>query len=178
MYLIFSEFPASADKPLRSKYPLACIEKMLDTFGADLGGGFDIGCSIETTLRNSALGPRAAALNYKSLVDAFHGHAHNRLCQLSHLATNTTGVGIEDLGMCERAFSGSNALGGVTRYMGAFHRMQAITRYFEDADDLETYQNLCRFIARAIARCPDLCLPSNVSLEQLQAGPADHQRNT
>ena len=103
---------------------------------------------------------------------------HNCLCQLSHLATYTTSLGIEDLGMCERAFSGSNGLGGVTWYMSAFHCMQAITWYFEDADDSKTYQNLCRFIAPTIARCPDLRLPSNVSLEQLQAGPTDHQRDT
>jgi hypothetical protein len=94
---------------------------MLDTFGADQGGGFDIGCHIETTLKNSSLGPHATALNYKSLVNAFHGHAHNRLCQLSHLATYTTGLGIEDLGVCERAFSRSNGLAGAIQYMGIFH---------------------------------------------------------
>ena len=74
---------------------------MLNTFGKDLGGGFDIGCHIETTLKNSPLGPLAQALNYKSLVNTFHGHTHNHLCQLSHLATYTKGLGIEDLGVCE-----------------------------------------------------------------------------
>ena len=132
------------DGASRSKYPIACIEKMLDTFGADLGGGFDVGCHIETTLMNSALGPRAAALNYKSLVDAFHGHAHNRLCQLSHLASYTNGLGIEDLGVCERAFSRSNGLAGIVRHMSIFHRMQAIALYFENTDHLETYQNLSK----------------------------------
>jgi hypothetical protein len=53
-------------------------------------------------------------------------------------------LGIEDLGVCERAFSRSNALAGTVRYMGVFHRMQAIAQYFEDTDHLETYQNLCR----------------------------------
>jgi hypothetical protein len=56
------------------------------------------------------------------------------------------GLGIEDLGVCERAFSRSNGLGGATRYMGVFHRMQAIAQYFKDTDDLETYQNLCMLI--------------------------------
>ena len=119
---------------------------MLNTFGKDLGGGFDIGCHIETTLKNSPLGPLAQALNYKSLVNAFHGHAHNRLCQLSHLATYTKGLGIEDLGVCERAFSRSNGLAGATRYMSIFHRMQAIAWYFEDTDHLETYQNLSKWL--------------------------------
>jgi hypothetical protein len=117
---------------------------MLNTFGKDLGGGFDVGCHIETTLNNSALGPLSRALNYKSLVDAFHGHAHRRLCQLSHLATYTKGLGLEDLGVCKRAFSRSNGLGGATRYMSVFHRMQAIATYFEDTDNLETYQNLSK----------------------------------
>ena len=115
---------------------------MLNTFGKNLGGGFDIGCHMEATLNNSTLGPLARALNYKSLVDGFHGHAHTCLCQLSHLATYTNGLGIEDLGMCEWAYSQSNSLGGATRYMSVIHCMQAIARYFEDTDHLETYQNL------------------------------------
>lgn len=115
---------------------------MLNTFGKDLGRGFDIGCHMKTTLDKSTLGPLARRLNYKSLVDAFHGHAHNQLCQLTHLATYTIGLGIEDLGVCERAFSRSNDLASATRYMGVFHRMQAIARYFEDTDHLETYQHL------------------------------------
>jgi len=39
------------------KYPLAIAEKMLNTFGKDLGGGFYIGCRFGTTLANSPLGP-------------------------------------------------------------------------------------------------------------------------
>jgi hypothetical protein len=34
------------------------------------------------------------------------------LCQLSHLATYTKGLGLEDLGICEWAFSWSNGLRG------------------------------------------------------------------
>jgi hypothetical protein len=39
---------------------------MLNTFGKDLGGGFDVGCHIEITLKNSILGPLAAAPPYAS----------------------------------------------------------------------------------------------------------------
>lgn len=119
----------------------------MDNFDKNLGGGFDTGCQFETTIRKSELGPRAKECNYKSLVDAFHGHAHRRLCQLSHLATYTTGLGIEDLGVCERAFSKSNALAGVTRHMSVFHRQQAIVQYFTNNDDLETYQNLSTYMS-------------------------------
>src|SRR6202034_1607916 len=91
--------------PFRAKYPLAVVEKMLDVFGRDLGGGFDIGCRFETTLYNSLLGPHARELNHTSLVGSFHGHAHRHLCQLRHLATYIKGLGLEDLEGCERAFS-------------------------------------------------------------------------
>jgi hypothetical protein len=60
----------------RFKYPLACVEKMLNVFGKDIGGGFNTGCQLDITIKNSALGPCAQELNYTSLVDAFHGHAH------------------------------------------------------------------------------------------------------
>src|SRR5882724_2693575 len=62
--------------PSRAKYPLAMVEKMLDVFGSDLGGGFNIGCRFETMLNNSPLGPRAHALNHTTLVGSFHGYAH------------------------------------------------------------------------------------------------------
>jgi hypothetical protein len=101
---------------------------MLNTFGKDLGSRFDVGCHIEITLKNSTLGHLTAALNYKFLVNAFHGHAHNCLCQLSHLATYIKSLGIEDLDVCECAFSKSNGLGGIIWYMSVFHRMQAIAQ--------------------------------------------------
>ena len=93
-----------------AKYPLAVVKTLLEVFGIDLGGGYDIGCKFGTTLMHSELGPLAKALNYKALVGAFHGHAHNRLCQLSFLATYVKWMGLEDLEGCERFFSKSNAL--------------------------------------------------------------------
>ncbi|KAI6113495.1 hypothetical protein EV401DRAFT_1982963 [Pisolithus croceorrhizus] len=71
----------------QSKYALAVTSKLLDTFGSDIGGGYNIGCRFKTTLGSSILGERARTLNYTSLVNAFHGHAHNRLCQLDNLTT-------------------------------------------------------------------------------------------
>jgi hypothetical protein len=120
---------------------------MLDTFGRDLGGGFDIGCRFKTTLAKSPLGPLARELNYTSLVGGFHGHAHRRLCQLLHLATYTKGMGLEDLEGCERCFSKSNALASSLRYASIFHRKQAISTYFKHNDNMEVYQNLSGFIS-------------------------------
>ncbi|KAF8523540.1 hypothetical protein BU17DRAFT_74962 [Hysterangium stoloniferum] len=130
----------------KAKYPLAVVAKLLQVFGKDLGGGFDIGCQFKTTLAWSPLGPQAKELNYTSLVGGFHGHAHRRLCHLVHLATYTKGLGLEDLEGCERAFSKSNDLTPAVRYASAFHHMQAITTYFKYNDDMEVYQNLTTFL--------------------------------
>jgi hypothetical protein len=80
------------------------VEALLEAFGMRTGGGYDIGCKFRTTLDLSELGPLARQLDYKSLVGSFHGHAHNRLCQLTHLATYVKGMGLEDLEGCERFF--------------------------------------------------------------------------
>jgi len=115
---------------------------MIDIFGADLGHSYDIGCRFKTTINKSSLGPKARATNHTCLVGAFHGHAHNRLCQLCFLATYVEGLGLEDLEGCERFFSLSNALASSTRYSSVFHRCQAIVEYVKHKDTFETYQNL------------------------------------
>lgn len=115
---------------------------MLEVFGQDLALGYDIGCRFETTIKNSPLGPRAIAMNHRCLVGAFHGHAHNRLCQTRYLATYVKGLGLEDLEGCERFFSKSNALASSTRYASVFHRRQAISEYAMYTDKFDTYQNL------------------------------------
>ena len=121
------------------------VEILLEVFGADIGGGYDIGCKFGITLNRSELGPRARALNYKALVGSFHGHAHNRLCQLSFLATYVKGMGLEDLEGCERFFSKSNALASSLRYASIFHRQQKMVEFMKHMDNMETYQNLSKF---------------------------------
>jgi hypothetical protein len=120
------------------------VSKLLDAFGNDLGGGYDIGCRFKTTLSRSVLGPRARELNHTSLVGAFHGHAHQRLCQLDHLATYVDGLGLEDLEGCKQTFSKSNALASTVRYASVFHRRQAIANYFQHNDEYEVYANLSK----------------------------------
>ncbi|KAG6874615.1 hypothetical protein C0992_007271 [Termitomyces sp. T32_za158] len=99
-----------------AKYPLAMVEALLDAFGARLGAGYDIG--------------------------SFHGHAHNRLCQLSFLAKYIKGLGLEDLEGCERFFSKSNALASSTRHASIFHRKQKIYEFVKHMDKTDTYQAL------------------------------------
>ncbi|KAF8814644.1 hypothetical protein BYT27DRAFT_7081252 [Phlegmacium glaucopus] len=87
-----------------AKYPLAVVKALLGAFGPGIGSGYNIGCKFSKTLASSPLGPCANKLHYKSLVGIFHGHTHNRICQLSFLAMYVEGMGLEDLEGCERFF--------------------------------------------------------------------------
>ncbi|KAF6763562.1 hypothetical protein DFP72DRAFT_986482 [Ephemerocybe angulata] len=131
-----------------SKYPIAVVESLLDAFGMEIsiGCGYDIGCKFQSTLNASALGVRAKTASFKCLVGSFHGHAHNRTCQLSNLAMYIEGLGLEDLEGCERFFSKSNALARSCRYASPFHRKQGIEEYCKHVDTFETAQNLSKFI--------------------------------
>ncbi|KAH7917998.1 hypothetical protein BV22DRAFT_1108467 [Leucogyrophana mollusca] len=153
-----------------AKYPLAVVSKLLDVFGEDLGGGYDIGCKFKSTLNRSSLGGLVRALNHVCLVGAFHGHAHRRLCQLLHLAIYVLGLGLEDLEGCERTFSKSNALAASVRYASTFHRRQAITLYFEHNDDFEVYQNLTTFLYNNYKQALDIIDDGQRSLPKAMRG--------
>ncbi|KAJ7339791.1 hypothetical protein DFH08DRAFT_963839 [Mycena albidolilacea] len=113
-----------------AKYPLAMIDALLDTLGDRIGVGYDIGCHTAATISKRV----------------FHGHGHNRLCQLKYLATYVKGLGLEDLEGCEHYFSKSNALAKAVRYASRFHRQQEITTYMKNFDTFETYTNLSKFL--------------------------------
>jgi hypothetical protein len=105
-----------------AKYGFAVVNHLLNTIG-QVAVGYDIGCKFGKMVNaHPVLGPLAREKAFKSLVGAFHGHAHNRRCQLCHLAAYVEGVGLEDLEECESFFSKSNGLAGCTRYATAFHR--------------------------------------------------------
>ncbi|KAF8202827.1 hypothetical protein K438DRAFT_2102387, partial [Mycena galopus ATCC 62051] len=129
-----------------SKYPLAVVDSLIEHLGHDIGNGYDVGCDFQTTIKKSPLADRAKQCNFRCLVGAFHGHAHNRLCQLCMLATYVLGLGCEDLEGCERFFSGSNGLAKSCRYASRFHRQQEITSYVKHYDSFHTYANLSKFI--------------------------------
>ncbi|KAI6022186.1 hypothetical protein BKA83DRAFT_4463979 [Pisolithus microcarpus] len=123
--------------------------------------------ALATTLASSILGECARSLNYTSLINAFHGHAHNRLCQLDNLTTYVEGLGLKDLEGCEHAFSKSNALAPSTHYVSTFHRRQAIVCYFEHNDEMEVYANLTKFLLNNYKQALDLLSNGHVTLEQL-----------
>jgi hypothetical protein len=125
------------------KYPLAIVNKLIDVFGPDLAMGYNIGCHFKSTL-NNALGEKAQLNRHTCLVGAFHGHAHNQLCQLNFLTTYVEGLGLEDLEGCEHFFSKSNALVSSTQYSSTFHYCQGIMEYSKHNDTFETYANLSK----------------------------------
>ncbi|KAJ7432670.1 hypothetical protein B0H11DRAFT_2165186 [Mycena galericulata] len=122
-----------------AEYPLAIVDALLEAYGPKIGNAYDI------NFKNSPLGPKALKYDLKWLIGAFHGHAHNRLCQLHYLANYVHGMGLEDMEGCERWFSGANALARSTRYATVFHRKQAIRTYTAHHDTFEVYANLSEF---------------------------------
>ncbi|KAJ7725663.1 hypothetical protein DFH07DRAFT_758581 [Mycena maculata] len=127
------------------KYPLAMVKRILDRYGKDIGLGYDIMCAFFKTLLRSSLGSRVVAMNMRGVVPAFHGHAHNRACQVGWHPLYVDGVGLEDFEECERTFSGSNHLAGTTRLCTTFHRQQAIDEHF-DFHDLDKHAASGNFI--------------------------------
>ena len=69
------------------------------------------------------------------MVGSFHGHAHNRKCQLDWHPTYVKGVGLTECEGCEHVFSMSNDLARSTRHGMQFHRHQAIEQYFAFWDE-------------------------------------------
>lgn len=112
------------------KYPLAIVNKMMEVYGSDIKIGYNVACAFQKILRRSSLAPRVAALNVTGVVPSFHGHSHNRPCQVHWHPMYMEGVGKEDFEGCERCFSESNALASGTRLSTPFHRHQAIEQHF------------------------------------------------
>lgn len=127
-----------------AKYPLAATNFLMKVFGENQGLGFDIACSFESTIKNSPmLGAIAEAKGLQVIVNAFHGWAHNRLCQLKYHPLYRTGMGLEDLETLERFFSSSNTIARTIRHATSFHWHQAIDLHFRQWDE-QKYQELSK----------------------------------
>lgn len=126
-----------------AKYPLAIVSKMLDALGDNNVLAYDIGCAFEKTVASSSLGLRSIERCLKFVVPAFHGHAHNRPCQLEYHPQYIPSLGIEDFETCERCFAVSNGLAANTRLATQFHRRQAIEQHFQ-FQDLDKYSEISK----------------------------------
>ncbi|KAG1729622.1 uncharacterized protein EDB91DRAFT_1059885, partial [Suillus paluster] len=128
-----------------AKYALATANKLIDVYGANGVTGYDIGCSFSKTIAASSVADKVKKVNHRFVVNAFHGHAHNRRCQLQYHTLYQKGLGIEDLETCERVFAGSNAVAPLIRHASYFHWLQFIDLQF-DQWDLDRYQELSQFL--------------------------------
>ncbi|KAG1792700.1 uncharacterized protein HD556DRAFT_1432574 [Suillus plorans] len=93
-----------------AKYPLAIISNVIDVLSERTLGAYDIGCGFQSTIRASRLGDAFERQKCRMCVDAFHGYAHNYLCQTKNHPNGIVGAGIEDFGTIEHFFSASNAI--------------------------------------------------------------------
>ncbi|KAJ7813210.1 hypothetical protein B0H14DRAFT_2377092 [Mycena olivaceomarginata] len=125
------------------KYGFAIVNHLITHIG-QVASGYDIGCKFKGMVnKHPVLGPFACKHKFRSLVGAFHGHRHNRLCRLCNLAMYVSGVGLESLEGCESFFSKLNALAPSIRHATAFHRQQTIVNYLRHSDMCKAYASLC-----------------------------------
>lgn len=68
-------------------------------------------------------------------VGAWHGYAHQRPCQVSYHPRLTAQAGLEDFETCERLFSFTNGVAGVTRSATRFHRHQQLEWVIEQCNN-------------------------------------------
>ncbi|KAF8132775.1 hypothetical protein EV363DRAFT_1397708 [Boletus edulis] len=137
------------------KYPLATISRLMDLFPDNFLYGYDIHCAFTKTLNRSTLGPAVRARRIDGVVPSFHGHAHNRMCQVQHHPKYKHGAGKEDFETCERTFSDSNALASEIRNATDFHRHQALEEHFKFAD-LDRYASLGTFLYNNYVQCLEI----------------------
>lgn len=131
---IFYLVPATSFFLRSAKYGLATINYLLDVFGIDQAVGYDIGCVHKVTVAASSISEKAQDLRLQVAVDAFHGHAHNRLCQLSNHPLFLKGFGLEDLSTCERIFAGTNPSTRLIRHASHFHWLQFLDLQMDQWD--------------------------------------------
>ena len=84
----------------------------------------------------------ARDLHLKVVADAFHGHVHNHLCQLSNHPPFLKGFGLEDLATCERIFSGSNLVTCLIRHASYFHWLQFLDHQMDQWDRTNTLSSV------------------------------------
>ncbi|KAI6013863.1 hypothetical protein EDC04DRAFT_2579080 [Pisolithus marmoratus] len=117
-----------------TKYPLAMINKLISVHSNDQVIGSDIGCSLSTTLAVSSIAQMARAANVQLIVNAFHGHAHNHMCQLQYHPLYLPGTGLEDFETCECIFSSSNATTALVHHASYLHYIQYLELHFSQWD--------------------------------------------
>lgn len=81
------------------------------------------------------MGPKAQEHELQLIVGSFHGHSHNRGCQVNWHPLYIDGMGRTDFEGCERIFESSNNQARGTRHASRFHCIQAIEEHFKHWDE-------------------------------------------
>jgi hypothetical protein len=124
---------------------LAIVDRLLSAYGANSGCAYDIGCAFTKTAEASSLGPKVRDLELCFMVGSFHGHAHNRKCQLDWHPMYIEGTGHTEGEGCEHVFSSSNELACGVRHASQFHWHQAIEQHFGFWNE-DKYEALCMLL--------------------------------
>ena len=112
------------------------MNKLLDVYGnRHIACGYDIACAFSRTLMASSIGNKARERGFHMVVGSFHGHAHNRGCQVNWHPLYIRGMGRADFEGCERVFRLSNNLAPGTRHASTFRQHQAIEQHLSFWDD-------------------------------------------
>ncbi|KAJ2968160.1 hypothetical protein NUW54_g13303 [Trametes sanguinea] len=162
------------------KYALAIADKLMRVYGPSvrIKLGYDIACEFVKILMRSSLGSRADAV-ISCVVPAFHGHSHNRACQLDWHPMYMKGVGKEDFEGCERFFSASNDLASGTRLASAFHRHQAIEQhvaFWAVRKHVESGKFIFNNYRQALQIIEEGTRALAIYEQDLQTGAADYER--
>ncbi|KAJ7690880.1 hypothetical protein B0H17DRAFT_935567 [Mycena rosella] len=162
------------------KYPLAIMAYLYDTYEGEMGIGYDIMCAFIKTLLRSSLGRKTVGIRLRGVVPAFHGHAHNRECQLGWHPMYVEGAGLEDFEECERTFCLSNNLASCTRLASPFHRQQQIDEHFH-FHDFDKHAASGNFIFQNYRQSVEKVALNSVKLraieEQLHTTAADYEQD-
>ncbi|OCH88551.1 hypothetical protein OBBRIDRAFT_734191 [Obba rivulosa] len=151
-----------------TKYPLAVVNHILDVHQHNCGCGYDIGCAFAETAKNSKLlGPKVAEYGMQFVVCAFHGYAHNQLCQLVNHPLYLSGYSIEDLEGMERVFAASNTVARGIRYASRFHYTQSLDLHFQQWDE-DKYTELSRFLYNNYRQCLQIVEDFSVDVSHLK----------
>ncbi|KZO93751.1 hypothetical protein CALVIDRAFT_485477, partial [Calocera viscosa TUFC12733] len=156
-----------------SKYPLACISKLMDVHGHGLAMGYDIGCDHAKTIARSTLGEQAQKLDFRMFVGAFHGYAHHRKCQLSYHPRFLMTAGLETFETNEWIFSKQNLTAHLFRYASPYHRHMTL-HFFWARWDEDRRAGLADLLYKSYTNALDIL---QTTLPELRRVQADHHLN-
>ncbi|KAG1835645.1 hypothetical protein EV424DRAFT_1468103 [Suillus variegatus] len=148
-----------------AKYPLVIISNVIDVLGEHTLGAYDIGCGFQSTIRASRLGDAFERQKCRMCIDAFHGYAHNYLCQTKNHPNGIVGAGIEDFGTIEHFFSASNAIAPVIRYASSYHHHVFLDLFFKQWDE-DKYLNLGTMIYNNYKQALDILSMESIALDE------------